>query len=161
MSNERDNQQIAEANDLLGLAENIQERYEMLTRRWILLRTQIAFMTIVVAAAIIGVYMFSDVRDTIRQYILAVGILYLVLILVYAFMVYERQRRPIAREARALAQVVAILHEIEASASELQQWTALERAQFRIRLARFEIEPDGLRMARASTRYVLTRRRRR
>ncbi|MER7586915.1 hypothetical protein ABTW72_05185 [Micromonospora sp. NPDC127501] len=160
MSNERDDQRIAEANDLLGLAESIQERYEVLTRRWILLRTQIALLTILVAAAIIGVYLFSDIRDTVRQYVLAVGILYLVLILVFAFMVYERQRGPIAREARALAQVVAILHEIEASASDLQQWTALERAQFRIRLARFEIEPYGLRMVGPSARNSLWRGRR-
>ena len=42
-------------------------------------------------------------------------------------------------EARALSQIVALLRESEAALAEQQDWSTLDRAQFRIRLSRFGI----------------------
>lgn len=45
------------------------------------------------------------------------------------------------RDERALAQLVAILRESQQAFAEEEQWSVLEQAEFRIRLARFDIGP--------------------
>jgi hypothetical protein len=52
-------------------------------------------------------------------------------------------KQQLARDERALFDVVSILREAQASIAKEENWSPLQQAEFRIRLARFDIGPNN------------------
>jgi hypothetical protein len=57
-------------------------------------------------------------------------------------------KQQLARDERALFDVVSILREAQASIAKEEHWSPLQQAEFRIRLARFDIGPNHTELAR-------------
>jgi hypothetical protein len=55
---------------------------------------------------------------------------------------FGRRRKLFRRNQRALFEIVSMLREVEKAIAEREQVSALERAEFRIRLSRFDVGPD-------------------
>jgi hypothetical protein len=83
------------------------------------------------------------------------GLVTSVLFLIIGFQYYVHIRSRRKTELRALYQIVELLRETEKSLAEKHKWSMLKRAQFRIRLARFEIgqEPSLLELFLPHLRY--------
>jgi len=137
-----------ELGDLLELAEKVQASYESSARRESLWRLIEAVLLISGTLAAV----FGAIAAT-------VPVLWLVggsTLLIYAFVVdhglIRRIRRRSASDRNALREVLSLLHELEGIAAAEDNWTPLQRAEFRIRLSRFEIEeaPTGLDSLRRS-----------
>lgn len=130
------NSSPSELNDLLELAERIQASYENASRREILLRLIEAVLLIGgVALLITGI-------DSGRSLSLSIGIgvgLLAYLVAIDALLL-QRARRHTQRDRYALAQVLDLLRDLEEIAAIDEDWTPLQRAEYRIRLSRFEIE---------------------
>jgi Flp pilus assembly protein TadB len=120
---------LDELRRLLELAETIQDRYEFLQRRLYVVRA--AQLGLVAAAAVVAI------ATNVRVYAAAIGGAALYAALVEVLLRRNLERR-VARERRALAEVVELVREVEGASSLANRWSALERAEFRIRLSRFD-----------------------
>jgi len=127
-----------ELNDLLELAERIQTSYENATRVEVLLRLLEAVLLV---GAIAGIVTAIDAGEALHlslgTAITVACVLYLVAI---DALLVKRYRRRSLRDHRALNEVVDLLREFQSVSFVDEEWTALQRAEFKIRLSRFEIE---------------------
>ena len=132
-----------EADKLLGLAERLQEKCEEYERRsWSLLAMGVIAAMLIATLAILvsplplfsGPFLYALVGLA-CVFVFALGCgLYL------ARVELQRQLR---RERRALHGIVDMLREVEKGVAERNNLSALERAEFRIRLSRFDIGPGS------------------
>lgn len=128
--------EMRELTDLLDVAERIQASYESATRReglWRLLEG----MAFAAASALLLFGILSS-GPTLPIAVGTVGIV------VYVFfadaVVVQRIRRRSKRDRRALREVLDLVREVGGFAAVDEDWTPLQRAEFKIRLSRFEIE---------------------
>jgi hypothetical protein len=127
-----------ELNDLLELAERIQASYETAARVEVFLRL---FEAVLLVGAVLSFVTILGNGDELRPSagigIMVACILYIVVV---DSLLVQRYRRRTLRDRLALGQVVDLLRELERVSYIDEDWTALQRAEFRIRLSRFEIE---------------------
>ena len=131
---DRSREVTSELRRLLDLAEGIQAKYESATRR----RNEIFAQEVIVA--VIGAIGAGIVGNTLNWgRPLALGLLVGAAGFV-AFMEITRGRlsRQAVHEERALEEVVSIVREVETAMARDEDWSPLERAEFRIRLSRFD-----------------------
>lgn len=131
-----------EADKLLGLAERLQDKCEQYERRlWLLFAActglTVAFWSLAVYLSFLP---FSN----------RLGYLWAVLAFLYGFGVttfwrfmWAKVDQRLTRERRALHSIVDMLRDLEKGIAERNNLSALERAEFRIRLSRFDIGPGG------------------
>jgi hypothetical protein len=143
MEREEGRKLYEEADKLLRLAEELQDKCEQYERRvWILL---IMGATVVTALAIFSGYLISAFpHDSVyRTMATAFSSLYGFATGASLVYIYARIRRQVARERRALNGIVDMLRGLEKGIGERSNLSTLERAEFRIRLSRFDIGPGG------------------
>jgi hypothetical protein len=77
------------------------------------------------------------------QFAVAGGaLLYVAIIELYTRPNLRKLQRLQRRDRRALSDLLSLLREVEPSLMKDEEWSPLDRAQFKIRLARFDIDPD-------------------
>jgi uncharacterized protein len=130
-----------EVQELLTLAEEIQERLDSMVRRSSSLRFY-ALSILTLATGVIGVLLLADSMRPYRWAIAAVATLYAVMAALLLAYNDQRTARRIRQEAMSLEEVTALLRETVDHSAAMANWSTLERAQFRIRLARFDIRPQ-------------------
>jgi hypothetical protein len=128
-----------ESDKLLCLAERLLDKCEQYERRlWLL----IAICLTSAAFGGLAVYLNTTLpNDSIFK------TLQIPLSVIYAFGVFyvcyitRRTSRHLVRERRALYSIVDMLRDLEKGIAEKDNLSTLERAEFRIRLSRFDIGP--------------------
>jgi hypothetical protein len=127
---------------LLDLADELQDSYEVSLRRRLL--TRLAPLAIVVPVAVGLAVLGSTAKSSTTGLAGSLGIA----VVFFASAVYTRVTlqqplsRRVARDRKALNEVIRLLHEVEGPIAREEGWSALERAEFRIRLSRFSIDDD-------------------
>jgi len=131
---ERSPEVTSELRRLLDLADEIQTKYDLATRR----KSELFAREVV--AVIIGVVSAGVVATTLSLgLVMGAGILAGVLgILVLEETLRSRLQRQADQEERALGEVISIVREVEMAMAYEEDWSPLERAEFRIRLSRFD-----------------------
>ena len=131
-----------EADKLLGFAERLQDRCEQYERRRWLLVGGGAGLT--AAFICLGIYLI------IRPFAEGWGYFWTVVPFLYGFggttflrFMWAKVDQQLARERRALHSIVDMLRDLEKGIAERNNLSALERAEFRIRLSRLDIGPGG------------------
>lgn len=130
-----------EANKLLLLAEGFQDKCEQYERSlWMLLATGVSMFAVLLLA---GMYLGSAVSDdsVFRRWAWPLESLYSLAVVAFLYWMAEKTRRKMARERRALHSIVDMLRGLEKGIAEKDSLSTLERAEFRIRLSRFDIGP--------------------
>jgi hypothetical protein len=123
---------------LLSLAETIQVSLDAASRRVAYWRT-IQAAAVLVAVATAGVGLATSSSSSLRVSLLIAAV---TVGATYAGMVNRLVQRAVMqadRDRRALSQVVDLLRETEGSFAKKEHWSTLERAEFRIRLSRFDV----------------------
>lgn len=125
-----------ELGDLLALAEKVQTSYELSARRETLWRLVVAVLvTSGVLSAVVGfgtsapTGVWVGAGASLLLYGLAINVLLI-----------QRFHRRSRSDRVALREVLTLLHELEGVKAAESEWTPLQRAEFRIRLSRFELE---------------------
>jgi hypothetical protein len=116
---------------LLDLAEEVQERYELIQRRILAMRAVQLSVFVVTAVAL---YFSRAAGLTDASWIVPIGFTYLAGI---ELIIRRRLEQRLRRELRAMQEVVELLRETERS--QARGMNALDRAEFRIRLSRFDV----------------------
>ena len=121
---------------LLSLAEEMRDKLDYGLRRLDLLRLMqlLCGSTAVFAIAIGFLLGFDSYRFTSA----GVGGIMLLYTLMSQVLI-QRLRVRMRPDRRALSEVIGILRETESAVASENDWSPLERAEFRIRLSRFEI----------------------
>ena len=127
---------LAELGDLLELAERVEASYESSLRRGILLRLIEAIFFL----GAIGMFLYAAFTATIPVAWFASGSILLVYVVAVDRVLVQRIRRRSRSDRNALRDVLLLLHEVEGVAATEESWTPLQRAEFRIRLSRFDLE---------------------
>jgi hypothetical protein len=68
---------------------------------------------------------------------------YIIVMITFLYQRHESMIRALRRDRRALHSIVDMLREVENSTNSSGGMSTLERAEFRIRLARFDIGPGS------------------
>jgi hypothetical protein len=132
----RERSDAQELADLLDLAERIQASYEASSRRkgvFRLLQLTVAVGCVgsllygLVAAQATAVWAISSA--VLAGYTIGIDVMFV-----------RRTRRQGLRDRYAMKQVLDLVRELEGVTALDENWTPLQRAEFRIRLSRFEIE---------------------
>jgi hypothetical protein len=129
--------------ELLDLADSIQEEYDARSRRlanYSALRAILSGAIVVTAAVAITVLHKLGWAPQIAAAF--GGLLYVAIIELYTRPNVRKLQRLQRRDQRALSDLSSLLREIEPSLMKDEKWSPLDRAQFKIRLARFDIDPD-------------------
>lgn len=137
MESDQKHSDLAELGDLLELAERVQASYESSSRRVSLWRLAEAILLL----ASIAMFIYGGADTTAAPAVWVVGgfVLAIYAIAVDRLLV-RRIRRRSQSDQQALWEVLSLLHELEGVAAAEDSWTALQRAEFRIRLSRFDLE---------------------
>jgi hypothetical protein len=130
-----------EADKLLRLAEELQDKCEQYMRR---LGTLLAVCVSAIAAfAMVATYLTNTLSDDsiYKKLITALASSYGLATGAFLYWMTMRTRQQLARERRALHGIVDMLRDLEKGIAEKNNLSTLERAEFRIRLSRFDIGP--------------------
>ena len=133
-------EKIDEIEKLLSLAEELKDRYDNLIQRIIFHRTIQSIMAVLGVAALLSLYLLKNTLDkpfaTVVFYFLIIFSISEFVLTLYFESLIRRLKRQTYPDLKAISEIVALLREIEGT----EDWSALERAQFRIRLSRFDID---------------------
>lgn len=128
-----------EVAELLRMAEDLRDRLDGLQRRISLYRmTELLVVLMVLGFGVVAAANWSASTVAAAGIVATFGCAGVYVLLGEGGLLRTLARRR-DEEARALSQIVAILRETEAALAEQQDWSTLDRAQFRIRLSRFGI----------------------
>jgi len=127
----------------LSLAEELQENCERYSNKISVFRI-VEFITIFSVIAIILLFLREDVFNSRNIYDLLYWLASFLVMLVLLISTteyimvrsYIKKRR---RDSRALYEIVGLLRELGEFQREKEGWSELDRAQYRIRLSRFDI----------------------
>lgn len=129
---------------LLSLAEILQEYCETKKRLVFLCRAilSILFLVFVFAGAFIAYQYFLQEHTTSERLFVVLPFLAVSAVSVYTLQSYAlRISRRIHSDQKALKRVLQLIHETEGTVAKSEGWSALDQAQFEIRLSRLEIAP--------------------
>lgn len=135
-------QRISDLERILVLAEEMQEKCLRYSQRIELYRgLEFVFIgggtTVAIWLSLRGTISFSN-----NLPFLAIAIIPLIYAAVLEYLVGKMKRRTLP-DRIALADLVELLRETESALGEAENWSTLDRAQFRIRLSRFGIGREG------------------
>jgi hypothetical protein len=135
-----------EAEKLLKIAEQWEEKCETRERRLELVRLLAIMATFTLIIAGFGLYYGIKNEDwEYRAVVIAVVAVNMSGMAYYWLYIWGKSRRLLERDQRALYEIVDMLREVEKGIAERYQLSSLERAEFRIRLSRFDIGPGRIR----------------
>jgi ABC-type multidrug transport system fused ATPase/permease subunit len=134
-----------EAEKLLTLAEALDAKCQNRESQIAVFSLQVAtgFSLVVLLVGILWATLFrGPSSETWMLTWASIAVVCSAAIIFFALQHRSRMRRHLQRDQRALYQIVGMLRELESAISERDNLSALERAEFRIRLSRFDIGPD-------------------
>ena len=124
---------------LFDLADSYQARVDLAKRRLLTIRLMAALVGLgSVIAAILALVFWSGGRRIDAGFATGIAAYLIVSTAVVQTMFANRQRHEGERDVRALREVVDLLREVTDPSPTRAQSSALERAELRIRLARFD-----------------------
>jgi hypothetical protein len=130
-----------EADRLLRLAEALQDKCEGYERKLgMLVVLAVGTMAAVGTAAVYLAFLSPAAIASFSPWVV-LALFYEIAGGAYWAYVWSRVRRQLARERRALHRIVDMLRDLELGIAETNHLSSLERAEFRIRLSRFDIGP--------------------
>jgi len=128
-----------EADKLLRLAEELQDKCEQYERRlWMLVAICLMMTVFAAAGASLAIAL---PKDSFYRTLLTPGGILVAIAPFYLYYVIARTSGPLRRERRALHSIVDMLRGLEKGIAEKNNLSTLERAEFRIRLSRLDIGP--------------------
>ena len=134
-------QDYREVDKLLGMAEKLEKDCEA-RERWLAIR----FLFVCVAMGLIALGAIAipwvELTGSIRILLAVVVSVVSAVVLLLSLGSITRSQKLLRRDRRALREIIAMLREIEPSMAEEMKLNALARAEFRIRLSRFDIDYD-------------------
>lgn len=134
-----------DADKLLSLAESCQDRCENYDRcKRELVGWSLGGLFILAVIVVVMTTTAFTQGTVLSKIAFIIDFFTIVLILYYTFkfrVIYQEYAKMSNREKRALYSIVDMLREIEKGIAEESHLTTLERAEFRIRLSRFDIGP--------------------
>ena len=127
---------------LLKLAEELKEKINNPESRMRKLRFYQIWITFLVILFVITTR-FDTYSSTPNSYYYSSSFLFFVIvtfagILVYEFLI-QKTRQQILSDKLALKEVLQLLREVHGTIAEREDWSILKRAEFRIRLSRFDL----------------------
>jgi hypothetical protein len=139
ISNDSFSRSRKEIDGLLKLAEELQEKCDLVSRRIEQARFfQVGCVAISLSSIGAGLWVNMSINSFSRS-LLAGTILISILYAVASEYLIRRIKRRSEPDKAALAEVVELLRETGNGIAEAENWSALDRAEFRIRLSRFGI----------------------
>ena len=131
-----------EAEKLLEMAERLEK--ECLEQEGLISRLGMIELTIVgvVISVMVSVWAIENVHYTIRILTVPIVTIYLTWIGWFFWQLIRRRTKQLHKNQRALFELLSMLREIEQAVAERNNVSAIERAEFRIRLSRFDIGPE-------------------
>ncbi|GEM_PF-4693664 len=136
---EEGNERSIHVEKLLVLAERFQEKCELHERRIWFMGFVSAFF--VFACLGLATYWFATYQSPTDR-VFNSGFLVYTIMFAFSVVYYlTRYHRFLRRDRRALFSIVDMLREFESALVKRNQMSMLERAEFRIRLSRFDIGP--------------------
>jgi hypothetical protein len=130
-----------ESEGLINLAEELKDKCDSANRRIEFYRLmQICMIAFSLFFVVYNttVVNFKEVSSFSRIFYLAFILLGFIYALAFELMI-RRMKQRIIPDMAALSEVVQLLRETEVAIAEAENWSALDRAEFRIRLSRFGI----------------------
>ncbi len=128
-----------DAEKLLELAEKLQDRCEGFDRRIFFTSVFGTFVTIGVAGVGIFLLLFDSPEPRIAMLFSVLLFLYSAMLFATCIILRNMSLILYRREKRALQSIVDMLREIDQAITHDGEMSAIERAEFKIRLARFDI----------------------
>lgn len=138
-------QAVSDLERILVLAEDIHEKCARCSQRVERYRGAQMFFILSFFAGIVGFIIGSStfgLTDTFKFILTALSLIALMGWIVLADLIRNVRHRT-TPDLIALARLVELLRETESALGEAENWSTLDRAQFRIRLSRFGIGPEG------------------
>lgn len=135
-------EKASELEKLLGIAEDLKDKYEAKNRvieRYRLEQLTLLLLFIVVPGLVL-MMAYSSLSDSARAIVLVLAMACIVYIIVLEYLVVRRAKAKIKPDLIALSRIVQLIRETEGALAESENWSTLERTQFRIRLSRFDID---------------------
>lgn len=132
---------VSELDELLSLAESLQEKVDVWNRR-IFQSTAMLSVFFTMGGIFISWLMIEQSQFVSQQnmkvavMILGVLVIFCVLLFMVSIQLSLSRRQ---RDERALEEVVSLLREIEYAYGKEGKWSTIDRAKFRIRLSRFTV----------------------
>ncbi len=139
-----DDEVIAQPGDsqrMLALAESLQARlYVQATQRF---RLRVGLMVSFAIWASMLFVLSVGVGPSATNQLLLVLMTLLIggTTIALEYVVYDRTQKVLVRLRRSLREVVTLLRESEQTLAVQEHWSAMQRAEFRIRLSQFDIAP--------------------
>ncbi len=129
--------------NLLKLAEELKEKSDKAKNR---IRTgrvlQVISATVLIIWTFYGSFiLFKDASDNNKYIVILVGLFTVVLVIeLCQFTLINAVRKQYLADRLALSEVLQLLRETSNVIAEQEDWSVLSRAEFRIRLSRFNLE---------------------
>ena len=131
-----------EAEKLLEMAERLEkeslEQERVISRLWLMAST---FVATLIALTFYG-FAMETFDYTSKILIMSTVIVYSTYMGWYFWQILRRRTMQLRKDQRALFELLNMLREIEQAVAERNNVSAIERAEFRIRLSRFDIGPE-------------------
>lgn len=141
MGREEGRKLYEDSDRLLRLAEGLQDKCEQYERR---LGTLLAVGVSMIAAFLVAASYLTITlpEDSVyKRLVASFAFSYGIATGAFLYWMMVRIRRQLTRERRALHGIVDMLRDLEKGIAEKNNLSTLERAEFRIRLSRFDIGP--------------------
>jgi hypothetical protein len=131
-----------EAEKLLEMAERLEkdclEQERLISRWWMIGSTIVAvFISFIFCAWAIETF-----GNTMKIVMVSTVIVYSTIMGWYFLQMLRKRTRQLHKDQRALFELLNMLRDIEEAVAERNNVSAIERAEFRIRLSRFDIGPE-------------------
>ncbi len=133
-----------EAEKLLKLAEDLETKCQNWERQLIFYIMRAAAVLVMsgsilfVLCTLMGRLLYEN---NLIWLLVAIVFFVAVCVVCVGYYTWQITRRHLRRDQRALFEIVGILREVESAIAQQAELSALERAEFRIRLSRFDIGP--------------------
>jgi hypothetical protein len=131
----RDAASVDDTRELFRMVRDIATSVRQGQSRVLMMR----FASTTVLLATVGVSFFLGATQGFERLAIAPTLIAFLYVAAFEIMVRARYLRTIRRDQRALAEVLSLLRETESLLATTGQWTALDRARFRIEVSRFDI----------------------
>jgi len=127
---------------LLAIAEELHDKNDLVMRRIETYRLTQLVLVIPGIAGVVLLWIFRGHGDALQS-VLLVGMVIVELLYAAMFeLIIRRNQRRTHPDQAALKHILALVRETEPAVSRAEKRSALDRAQFQIRLSRLEVDPQ-------------------
>lgn len=137
---------LTDVDKILRLAEELQTKAEAAGPRVLIARSLFGLATVIsvfILPSKVGFIIYHATGAVLPLSTVLIGILILIAAPFWYFtehFLITRVHRQVKRDQRALSQAVTLLQELQSTLVQEHQWSALDQALFKIRMARFDVE---------------------